>query len=131
MNMALPEDDLAAIALLAVEEVQAPGIEPVVAMLSFSSFGGTPHPKTDMIRRAVQIARDEAPDILIDGEMRVDAAHDPTNQMRYPNCRLNGKRANILVVPDLDAANIGFNLVRMLTNAPAMGGAAVPYPVEA
>ena len=164
VNIAPTEDDLAEIALLAAEEVQALGIEPVVAMLSFSSFGGTPHPKTDMIRRAVQIARDEAPDILIDGEMRVDAALDPTIQTRYPNCRLNGKRANILVFPDLDAANIGFNLVRMLTDAPvvgpmmlgldrpahllqphscgvsdvvhltaiaAMGGAAVPYPVEA
>ncbi|MFK5955300.1 MAG: NADP-dependent malic enzyme [Planctomycetota bacterium] len=164
VNIAPTEDDLAEIALLAAEEVQSLGIEPVVAMLSFSSFGGTPHPKTDMIRRAVQIARDEAPDILIDGEMRVDAALDPAVQMRYPNCRLNGKRANILVFPDLDAANIGFNLVRMLTDAPvvgpmmlgldrpahllqphscgvsdvvhltaiaAMGGTAVPYPVEA
>jgi len=164
VNIAPTEDDLAEIALLAAEEVQSLGIEPVVAMLSFSSFGGTPHPKTDMIRRAVQIARDEAPDILIDGEMRVDAALDPSVQMRYPSCRLNGKRANILVFPDLDAANIGFNLVRMLTDAPvvgpimlgldrpahllqphscgvsdvvhltaiaAMGGTAVPYPVEA
>lgn len=164
VNIAPTADDLAEIALLAAEEVQSLGIEPVVAMLSFSSFGGTPHPKTDMIRRAVQIARDEAPDILIDGEMRVDAALDPTVQMRYPNCRLNGKRANILVFPDLAAANIGFNLVRMLTDAPvvgpmmlgldrpahllqphscgvsdvvhltaiaAMGGTAVPYPVEA
>ena len=121
VNIEPSEDDLAEIALLASEEVQAFGIEPVVAMLSFSSFGGTPHPKTDMIRRAVSIAREEAPDLIIDGEMRVDAALDPTIQARYADCRLEGKRANVLVFPDLNAANIGFNLVRMLTDAPVVG----------
>lgn len=121
VNIQPSEDDLAEIALLAAEEVQALGIEPVVAMLSFSSFGGTPHPQTDMIRRAVQIAREEAPDLIIDGEMRVDAALDPTIQTRYADCRLEGRRANVLVFPDLNAANIGFNLIRTLTDAPVVG----------
>ncbi len=121
VNITPSEDDLAEIALLAAEEVQAFGIEPVVAMLSFSSFGGTPHPQTDMIRRAVQIAREEAPDLIIDGEMRVDAALDPTIQTRYESCRLEGKRANVLIFPDLNSANIGFNLVRTLTDAPVVG----------
>lgn len=121
VNISPDEGDLAEIALLAAEEVAAFGIEPVVAMLSFSSFGGTPHHKTDLIRRAVRLARDEAPDLIIDGEMRVDAALDPNIQARYPECRLQGKRANVLVFPDLNSANIGFNLVRTLTDAQVVG----------
>jgi malate dehydrogenase (oxaloacetate-decarboxylating)(NADP+) len=121
VNISPDEGDLAEIALLAAEEVTAFGFEPVVAMLSFSSFGGTPHHKSDLIRRAVRLAREEAPDLLIEGEMRVDAALDPNIRHRYPNCRLQGKRANILVFPDLNAANIGFNLVRMLAEAQVVG----------
>ena len=121
VNIEPDEEGLAEIALLAAEEVQLLGIEPVIAMLSFSSFGGTPHPKTDMIRRAVNLVREEAPDLVIDGEMRVDAALDPLVQARYPDCRLGGRAANILVFPNLEAANIGFNLVRMLTESPVVG----------
>lgn len=121
VNISPDEGDLAEIALLAAEEVAAFGFEPVVAMLSFSSFGGTPHHTTDKIRRAVRLAREEAPDLIIDGEMRVDAALDPSIQARYPDCKLQGKRANILVFPDLSSANIGFNLIRMLAEAQVVG----------
>ena len=121
VNISPDEKDLAEIALLAAEEVAAFGFEPVVAMLSFSTLGGTPHPTTDKIRRAVQLVRDEAPELIIDGEMRVDAALNPSVQARYPNCRLQGKRANILVFPDLNSANIGFNLVSMLADAQVVG----------
>ena len=121
VNIAPNEEDLAEIALLAAEQVRAFGIEPVVAMISFSSFGGTPHPHSDMVRRAVRIAREEAPHLIIDGEMRVDCALDPTVQARYPDCILKGRRANVLVFPNLEAANIGFNLVRMLADLPVVG----------
>jgi len=121
VNIQPDEEGLAEIAMLAAEEVQLLGIEPIVAMLSFSSFGGTPHPKTDMIRRAVGRVREEAPDLVIDGEMRVDAALDPMVQARYPECRLGGRAANVLIFPDLESANIGFNLVRMLTDSPVVG----------
>ncbi|RMH05439.1 MAG: NADP-dependent malic enzyme [Planctomycetota bacterium] len=118
----MPEDeDLAEIALLAAEEVRRLGIEPVVALLSFSSFGGTPHPASDKMRRAVQIVREEDPDLLVDGEMRLDAALDPLVQQRYPDCRLGGRTANVLVFPDLQAANIGFNLLRLVAKTPVVG----------
>ena len=121
VNISPDENDLAEIALLAAEEVASFGIEPVVAMLSFSSFGGKPHHKSDKVRRAVAIAREEAPDLIIDGEMRVDAALDPNVQARYSNCRLGGRRANVLVFPDLNSANIGFNLIRTLAECQVVG----------
>ncbi|MDA1259507.1 MAG: NADP-dependent malic enzyme [Planctomycetota bacterium] len=121
VNINPTDRELAEIALLSAEQVREFGIEPVVAMLSFSSFGGTPHPQSDLVRRAVRIAREEAPHLIIDGEMRVDCALDPTVQQRYPDCILKGRRANVLVFPNLESANIGFNLVRLLADLPVVG----------
>jgi malate dehydrogenase (oxaloacetate-decarboxylating)(NADP+) len=121
VNIDPNDHDLAEIAILAGEEFLSLGIEPRIAMVSFSSFGGTPHPYSDKVKRAVEIAQEEAPHILIDGEMRVDCALDPLVQERYPNCKLGGQPANILVFPNLEAANIGFNLVRSLTDAYTVG----------
>ncbi len=121
VNIEPSAEDLAEIALLAAEAVRKLGIEPIVALVSFSSYGGSPHPRSDMVRRAVELARKEAPTLVIDGEMRVDAALDPIVQGRYPQSRLGGKRANVLVFPNLEAANIAFNLVRTLTDASVIG----------
>ncbi len=121
VNVNPTEEDLAEIAILAAEEFQRLGIDPCVAMVSFSSFGGTRHPHSDKVRRAVKIANEEAPHFLIDGEMRVDCALDPLVQERYPSCRLGGKPANILVFPTLEAANIGFNMLHMLTDIYTVG----------
>ncbi len=121
LNIEPIAEDLADIAILTADFVRRLDIEPRVAMLSFSSYGGTPHPRSDMVRRAVEIAREEAPDLLIDGEMRVDAALDPRVQARYPKSRLGGKRANVLIFPSLESANIGFNLVRLLADTSVIG----------
>lgn len=121
VNIEPSAEDLADIALLAAEGVRRLGIEPVIAMLSFSSFGGSPHPRSDMVRRAVHLARAESPDLLIDGEMRVDAALDPVLQSQYPDCKLDGTAANVLIFPNLEAANISFNLVRKLSDAVTLG----------
>ena len=121
VNIEPDEEGLAEIAILAAEGLKQFGIEPVVAMLSFSSYGGTPHPRSDLVRRAVEIARAEAPGLLIDGEMRVDAALDPLVQERYSDCRLGGRKANVLVFPNLESANIGFNLIRTLTKSHVVG----------
>ena len=114
-------EELAEIAMLAAEEVQAFGIEPIVAMVSFSTAGGTAHPRTDKIRHAVQMVREEAPDLIIDGEMRVDAALSPVIQSRYDNLNLGGKVANVLVFPSLEASNIAFNLIDTLTDYSTVG----------
>jgi len=121
LNIQPNTKDLAEIARLAAEQVRSFGIEPRVAMLSFSSFGGTPHPRADMVRRAVEIARKRDPKLIIDGEMRVDCALDPMVQAKYPDCRLGGQPANVLIPPSLEAANIAFNLLRTLSDAPTVG----------
>ena len=114
-------EGLAEIALLAADGVRRLGEEPIVAMVSFSSFGGSPHPRSDLVRRAVELVREEDPDLIVDGEMRVDAALDPMLQAAYPDCRLGGRAANLLVFPSLEAANISFNLLRMLGDAETLG----------
>jgi len=121
VNIEPGAEDLAEIAVLAADEVKRLGIEPVVAFLSFSSFGGTPHPRSEMVRRAVELARELAPEYLIDGEMRADAALDVRVQRSHPSCRLGGRQANVLVFPNLEAANIAFNLVRTVGDTPAVG----------
>lgn len=121
VNIEPSAEDLAEIALLAADGVRKLGEEPVIAMISFSSFGGSPHPRSDMVRRAVELAREEDPELLVDGEMRVDVALDPLLQKQYPTCRLGGRAANVLVFPNLEAANIGFNLLRMLGDAETIG----------
>lgn len=133
VNIEPSAEDLAEIALLTAAAVRRLGEEPVVAMLSFSSYGGSPHPRSDMVRRAVVLARAEDPNLLVDGEMRVDAALDPSIRRRYPDARLGDRPANVLIFPNLEAANIGFNLVRMLGDAetfgPLMLGLARPVSV--
>jgi malate dehydrogenase (oxaloacetate-decarboxylating)(NADP+) len=121
LNIEPTEEELAEIAMLAAHEFEAMGLNPRVAMLSFSSYGGTPHPASDRVRRAVDIARTEAPGLLIDGEMRVDCALDPLVQERYGACQLGGEAANVLVFPTLQAANISFNLVRSLAEVTTVG----------
>jgi malate dehydrogenase (oxaloacetate-decarboxylating)(NADP+) len=121
VNIEPNAEDLSDIALLAAETVRRFGIEPVVAMISFSSFGGSPHPRSDMVRRAVELVRVEDPQLIVDGEMRVDAALDPILQQSYADCRLGGRPANVLVFPNLESSNISFNLLRMLSDADTIG----------
>ena len=121
VNIEPSAEDLAEIALLAADGVRKLGEEPVIAMVSFSSFGGSPHPRSDMVRRAVGLARAEDPELIVDGEMRVDAALDPLLQKQYPSSRLEGRAANVLVFPNLEAANISFNLLRMLGETETIG----------
>ncbi len=121
INIEPSAEDLAEIALLAAQAVRGMGIEPTVAMLSFSCFGGSPHPRSDMVRRAVDLTRAEDPTLTVAGEMRADVALDPLLQERYPDLDMGGKAANLLIFPNLEAANIGFNLVRTLTEASSIG----------
>ncbi|MBT3340756.1 MAG: NADP-dependent malic enzyme [Planctomycetes bacterium] len=114
-------EDLAEFAILAAKEVRHFGMEPVVAMISFSSYGGTPHPRSEKMRRAVEIARKRDPELLVDGEMRLDAALDPAVAASYPDSILGGKRANILVFSDLDSANNAFNMARLVGDSAVVG----------
>ncbi|MFN3928784.1 MAG: NADP-dependent malic enzyme [Thermoflexus sp.] len=120
VNIEPTAEDLAEIAIMAADFARRFDIEPRVAMLSFSNFGSTRHPLAEKVRQAVEIVRQRRPDILIDGEMQADTAVVPEIiEERYPFSRV--KDANVLVFPDLEAANVSYKLLQRLGNAQAIG----------
>ncbi|HEY5671546.1 MAG TPA: NADP-dependent malic enzyme [Anaerolineales bacterium] len=113
-------EDLAEIACLAADYARQLGLEPRVALLSFSNFGSTPHPLSDKVRKAIQLIRDKCPDFAVDGEMQADTAVvSEIVDERYPFSQV--KDANVLVFPSLESANIAYKLVARLGNAEAIG----------
>ena len=120
VNIDPDSETLAEIAVLANDFAHTLGIDPRVAMLSFSNFGSTPHPQSDKVWRAVEQVRARRPDIVVDGEMQADTAVViDIIEERYPFSQV--RDANVLVFPNLDAANISYKLLSRLTNAEAIG----------
>ncbi len=115
-------DELAQIAVSTARTAQAiAGIEPRVAMLSFSTKGSASHPMVDKVVEATKIAREMAPDLLIDGEMQADAAIvEKIGKSKAPESQIAGK-ANVLVFPTLEVGNIAYKLVQRLAGAEAVG----------
>ncbi|MBM3395508.1 MAG: phosphate acetyltransferase [Betaproteobacteria bacterium] len=115
--------ELADIALASAQTLrQLTNEQPRIAFLSFSTHGSAKHPHVDRVRTAVELARARAPQLAIDGELQADAAISP----RVAKTKLTtvgdvAGRANILVFPDLDAANIAYKLVQHLGGAEALG----------
>ena len=116
------ERQLAEIAVTTAKTAKAiANIEPRIAMLSFSTKGSAKHPLVTKVANATQIAREMAPELLIDGEMQLDAALvEEVGQLKSPGSKVAGK-ANILVFPGLESANIGYKLVQRLAGAEAIG----------
>ncbi len=114
-------EQLAQIAFSAGRIVQTLGIEPRIAMLSFSNFGSVKHPEAEKVARAVQLLRQRDPSLIVDGEMQADTALDPEVIERdYPFSALKGQ-ANVLVFPNLSAGNIAYKLLDHLGGATAIG----------
>jgi phosphate acetyltransferase len=113
--------DLADIAIDTANSARKFGIEPKIAMLSFSTKGSANHPLVDKVKEAVAIVQDKMPDLLIDGEMQVDAALVPAVcALKCKECKLKGD-ANVLIFPDLQSGNIAYKLVERLAKANAVG----------
>lgn len=120
VNIDPDADALSEIAILAADFAEKIGLNPRVAMLSFSNFGSTPHALSQKICKAVKLVREKRPDILVDGEMQADTAVvKEIIDERYPFSDV--KDANVLIFPSLEAANIAYKLLDRLGNAQAIG----------
>jgi len=113
-------EELAETAILAAEKVRMLDIEPRVAMLSFSNFGSVDHPQSKKVRQAVEIVKERAPDLIIDGEMQADTAIVPELLEGFTFSKLKTS-ANILIFPDLNSGNICYKLLHHLGGAEAIG----------
>ncbi len=121
VNIDPTSEELAEIAISAADTVKEFDIEPRVAMLSFSNFGSSVHPQTLKVKRAVEIAKTQRPDIILDGEMQADTAvvHQIIEQ-DFPFSSLKAK-ANVLVFPDLNSGNIAYKLLARIGEATVIG----------
>ena len=115
-------EELASIAVASAQTARSlVGVEPRVAMLSFSTKGSAEHEMIDKVREATRLAKEMNPALLIDGELQADAALVPSvGSSKAPGSDIAG-RANVLVFPTLEAGNIGYKLVQRLGNAEAVG----------
>ena len=121
MNLDPTAEELVKIAEASIELVKRFGIEPKVALLSHSNFGTSNNPSARKVRKAAEVLRETYPDLQIDGEMHVLSALNPKlRDTVYAEANISG-RANVLVLPNLDAANIAMGLIRSLTDALLIG----------
>ncbi|QWF17715.1 NADP-dependent malic enzyme [Lysobacter capsici] len=114
-------EQIAEATLQATYRLKLFGIEPKVALLSHSNYGSHDNPSAAKMRKVRQIVKQRQPKLEIDGEMQADTAWDDALRQRiFPNATLHG-RANLFVLPNLDAANITYNMVRVMTDGVAIG----------
>jgi malate dehydrogenase (oxaloacetate-decarboxylating)(NADP+) len=127
-------EELAEITAMAAEEMLRFGVQPKVALLSHSNFGSSEHPSAQKMRRTLALLRAQAPWLEVDGEMHGDVALDGVARAALmPNTTLQGD-ANLLVFPNIDAANIAYNLLKTAAGGgiaigPVLLGAAQPVHV--
>ncbi len=113
--------DLVDIAIDTAETAKIFGIKPRIALLSFSTKGSAKHPLVDKVTEALAMIKYQWPDLIIDGELQVDAALVPkVAKRKCPDSPIKGD-ANILIFPDLQSANIAYKLVERLAKAKAIG----------
>lgn len=121
INITPDSEDLAEIAIASAETGKIFGIDPRVAMLSFSTKGSAKSPETEKVIEAAEIAKQKDPSLIIDGEFQFDAAFVPrVAEKKAPGSVIKGD-ANVFVFPSLEAGNIGYKLVERLAGFEAVG----------
>ncbi|MBC7642254.1 MAG: NADP-dependent malic enzyme, partial [Flavobacterium sp.] len=115
-------DELAKIALMTAKTAKLFGIEPVIAMISYSNFGSSINPSAAKVREAVAYLHKYYPDLIIDGELQTDFALNPEMLMKkFPFSKLAGKKVNTLIFPNLESANITYKLLKELYKVDSIG----------
>jgi malate dehydrogenase (oxaloacetate-decarboxylating)(NADP+) len=121
VNIDPTAEQLAQIGYAASRITRTLGIEPRIAMLSFSNFGSVRHPEAEKMARAVTLLRQRDPSLMVDGEMQADTVFDSEIIERdYPFSTLK-EQANVLIFPNLSAGNIAYKLLNHLGGATAIG----------
>ncbi len=121
VNIDPSAEQLAQIAYSAGRIVRTFGIEPRIAMLSFSNFGSVRHPEAEKVARAVELLRQRDPSLIVDGEMQADTALDHDLLASAYEFSVLKETANVLIFPNLSAGNIAYKLLHHLGGATAIG----------
>lgn len=115
-------DDLAKIALMTARTVRMFGIQPVIAMVSYSNFGSAAEAQSPKIREAVAYLHKYYPDLIVDGELQADFALNPEFlQAKFPFSKLAGQKVNTLIFPNLESSNITYKMLKELYNVDSIG----------
>ena len=115
-------DDLAKIALMTAKTVRMFGMEPIIAMVSYSNFGSSPNQSTSKVRDAVAFLHENYPDLIVDGEIQADFALNPDMlKAKFPFSKLANKKVNTLVFPNLESSNITYKLLKELYKVDSIG----------
>jgi malate dehydrogenase (oxaloacetate-decarboxylating)(NADP+) len=122
LNIAPDAETLAGIAIAAAEAARQLDVQPVLGLLSFANFGESDHPEARKVAEAVRLLRARAPELPVIGEIQADWAVSPDDfQDLIPREHALGRPANVLIFPNLSAANIAFRLVRALSEGEVIG----------
>src|SRR6478609_5760264 len=106
-------EDLAKIALMTAKTVRMFGVEPVMAMVSYSNFGSANNPETEKVREAVAFLHKNYPELIVDGEVQTDfALNQEMLQKKFPFSKLAGKKVNTLIFTNLESANINYKMLK-------------------
>jgi malate dehydrogenase (oxaloacetate-decarboxylating)(NADP+) len=115
-------EELAKIAYMTEKTVRMFGMEPVIAMLSYSNFGSGTNDSPKKMREAVRILHEQYPEMIVDGEIQIDfALNDQMLKKKFPFSKLVNKKVNTLIFPNLDAANITYKMLKELNRATSIG----------
>uniref|UniRef100_UPI00404AE708 NADP-dependent malic enzyme n=1 Tax=Flavobacterium sp. TaxID=239 RepID=UPI00404AE708 len=122
INVDPTADDLAKIALMTARVVKMFGLDPVIAMVSFSNFGSSQNPSAVKVRQAVAYLHKYYPDLVVDGEIQTDfALNGEMLKDKFPFSKLAGKKVNTLIFPNLEAANINYKMLKELYQVDSVG----------
>ena len=122
ININPSAEDLVKIVVMTAKTAKIFGVEPVIAMVSFSNFGSSHNEGAAKVKKAVAYLHEHHPDIVVDGEIQADFALNPEMlQAKFPFSKLAGKEVNTLIFPNLEAANITYKLLKELKDIASIG----------